>query len=45
MAAVELPDGHTTYKMLDYKIIDKKNQTKDITSRYSDFPTIPGPPQ
>ena len=43
MAAVELPDGHTTYKMLDYKIIDKKNQTKDITSRYSDLPTIPGP--
>ena len=43
MAAVELPDGHTAYKMLDYKIIDKKNQTKDITSRYSDLPTIPGP--
>ena len=43
MAAVELPDGHTAYKMLEYKIIDKKNQTKDITSRYSDLPTIPGP--
>jgi manganese oxidase len=43
MAAVELPDGHTAYKMLDYKIIDQKNQTKDITSRYSDLPTIPGP--
>lgn len=43
MAAVELPDGHTAYKMLEYKIIDKQNQTKDITSRYSDLPTIPGP--
>jgi manganese oxidase len=43
MAAVELPDGHTAYKMLEYKIIDNENQTKDITSRYSDLPTIPGP--
>ena len=43
MAAVELPDGHTAYKMLEYKIIDKQNQTKDITSRYSTLPTIPGP--
>ena len=43
MAAVELPDGHTAYKMLEYKIIDKQNQTKDITSRYSHLPTIPGP--
>jgi manganese oxidase len=43
MAAVELPDGHTAYKMLEYKITDNENQTKDITSRYSDFPTIPGP--
>ena len=43
MAAVELPDGHTAYKMLEYKIIDEQNQTKDITSRYSDLPTIPGP--
>src|SRR5687767_14592445 len=43
MAAVELPDGHTAYKMLEYKIIDKDNQTKDITSRYSTLPTIPGP--
>ena len=43
MAAVELPDGHTAYKMLEYKITDKQNQTKDITSRYSDLPTIPGP--
>jgi FtsP/CotA-like multicopper oxidase with cupredoxin domain len=43
MAAVELPDGHTAYKMLEYKIIDKENQTKDITSRYSNLPTIPGP--
>ena len=43
MAAVEMPDGHTAYKMLEYKIIDKQNQTKDITSRYSNLPTIPGP--
>ena len=43
MAAVELPDGHTAYKMLEYKITDKENQTKDITSRYSALPTIPGP--
>src|SRR4026207_1171220 len=43
MAAVEMPDGHTAYKMLEYKIVDQKNQTKDITSRYSDLPTIPGP--
>ena len=43
MAAVELPDGHTAYKMLEYKVIDRENQTKDITSRYSDLPTIPGP--
>jgi FtsP/CotA-like multicopper oxidase with cupredoxin domain len=43
MAAVELPDGHTAFKMLEYKIIDSENQTKDITSRYSDLPTIPGP--
>jgi len=43
MAAVELSDGHTAYKMLEYKITDKENQTKDITSRYSALPTIPGP--
>jgi FtsP/CotA-like multicopper oxidase with cupredoxin domain len=43
MAAVELPDGHTAYKMLEYKITDNENQTKDITSRYSSLPTIPGP--
>ena len=43
MAAVEMPDGHTAYKMLEYKIIDKQNQTKDITSRYSNLPTIPVP--
>jgi FtsP/CotA-like multicopper oxidase with cupredoxin domain len=43
MAGVELPDGHTAYKMLEYKIIDKENNTKDITSRYTDLPTIPGP--
>ena len=30
MAAVELPDGHTAYKMLEYKVIDRENQTKDI---------------
>lgn len=43
LAAVELPDGHTAYKMLEYKIIDSNNQTQDITSRYSKLPTIPGP--
>jgi hypothetical protein len=43
MAAVELPEGHTAYKMLEYKVIDKQNHTTDITSRYSDQPTIPGP--
>ena len=43
MAAVELPDGHTAYKMLEYKMIDKENHTQDITSRYSTLPTIPGP--
>lgn len=43
MAAVELPDGHQAYKMLEYKIIDKQNNTTDITSRYSDQPIIPGP--
>ena len=43
MAAVELPDGHQAYKMLEYKIIDKENRTEDITSRYSELPTIPGP--
>jgi len=29
--------------MLEYKITDNENQTKDITSRYSTLPTIPGP--
>lgn len=43
MAAVELPDGHTAFKMLEYKMIDKENRTIDITSRYSKLPTIPGP--
>ncbi len=43
MAGVVLPDGHQAYKMLEYKIIDKENRTQDITSRYSDLPTIPGP--
>ena len=43
MAGVELPDGHQAYKMLEYKIIDKQNNTEDITSRYSKLPTIPGP--
>jgi FtsP/CotA-like multicopper oxidase with cupredoxin domain len=43
MAAVELPDEHTAFKMLEYKTIDKQNHTTDITSRYSDQPTIPGP--
>ena len=43
MAAVELPDGHTAYKMLKYKMIDKQNLTTDITSRYSNQPIIPGP--
>jgi len=43
MAAVELPDGHTAYKMLEYKMIDNENRTTDITSRYSELPTIPGP--
>ena len=28
MAAVELPDGHTAYKMLEYKIIDKTKSDK-----------------
>ena len=28
MAAVELPDGHTAYKMLEYKIIDKQKSDK-----------------
>jgi FtsP/CotA-like multicopper oxidase with cupredoxin domain len=43
MAAVELPDGHTAFKMLEYKMIDNENRTTDITSRYSKLPTIPGP--
>jgi manganese oxidase len=43
MAGVLLPDNHQAYKMLEYKIIDKQNNTQDITSRYSNLPTIPGP--
>ena len=44
MAGVLLPDGHQAYKMLEYKIIEKQNNnTEDITSRYSNLPTIPGP--
>jgi FtsP/CotA-like multicopper oxidase with cupredoxin domain len=43
MAGVMLPDGHQAYKMLEYKITDKQNNTEDITSRYSKLPTIPGP--
>ena len=44
MAAVLLPDGHQAYKMLEYKIIDiQNNNTEDITSRYTNLPTIPGP--
>ena len=44
IAAVLLPDGHQAYKMIEYKIIDKQNNnTEDITSRYTNLPTIPGP--
>ena len=43
MAGVLLPDRHQAYKMLEYKIMDKQNNTQDITSRYSKLPTIPGP--
>src|SRR5687767_4567054 len=44
MSGVLLPDGHQAYKMLEYKIIDKQNNnTQDITSRYSNLPTLPGP--
>ena len=44
MAGVLLPDRHQAYKMLEYKIIEKQNNnTEDITSRYSNLPTIPGP--
>ena len=44
MAGVLLPDGHQAYKMLEYKIKDKQNNnTQDITSRYTNLPTIPGP--
>jgi manganese oxidase len=43
MAAVELPDGHTAFKRLEYKMIDRENHTMDITPRYSKLPTIPGP--
>ena len=44
MAGVLLPDRHQAYKMLEYKIINKQNNnTEDITSRYSNLPTIPGP--
>ena len=44
MAGVLLPDGHQAYKMIEYKIIEKQNNnTEDITSRYSNLPTIPGP--
>ena len=44
MAGVLLPDGHQAYKMLEYKIIDiQNNNTEDITSRYTNLPTIPGP--
>lgn len=44
LAALLLPDGHQAYKMLEYKVIDKQNNnTEDITSRYSNLPTIPGP--
>ncbi len=44
LAGVLLPDGHQAYKMLEYKVIDKQNNnTEDITSRYSNLPTIPGP--
>jgi manganese oxidase len=39
----ELPQGQIAYKMIKYIQRDNNNQTVDVTSRYNNHPTIPGP--
>ena len=39
----ELPQGQVAYKMINYVQRDNNNQTVDVTTRYNNQPTIPGP--
>jgi manganese oxidase len=39
----ELPQGQIAYEMNKYVQRDANNQTTDITSNYSNLPTLPGP--
>lgn len=43
MFAEELPGGYYAYRMMNYEIIDQDGSANNITSRYSNSATIPGP--
>lgn len=43
MKAANLPSGQLAYQMVSHKIKSKKGKVKDVTDRYSDKPSIPGP--
>lgn len=43
LRAAALPSGQLGYQMVSHKIQSPDGQTEDVTNRYSDKPTIPGP--
>lgn len=43
LRAAPLPSGQFGYQMVSHKIQTAGGQTEDVTARYSDKPTIPGP--
>lgn len=43
MVAEELEGGYYAYRMMHHEITDQNGSTANITSRYSDIATIPGP--
>ncbi|HYE34470.1 multicopper oxidase domain-containing protein [Methylocaldum sp.] len=43
LRAAALPSGQLGYQMVSHKIRAAGGQTEDVTARYSDKPTIPGP--
>jgi FtsP/CotA-like multicopper oxidase with cupredoxin domain len=43
MEATNLPSGQLAYQMLSHRIKSKTGKIKDVTDRYSDKPSIPGP--
>lgn len=43
LRAVNLPSGQYAYQMVSHKILNKSGESSDVTARYSDKPSIPGP--